>query len=81
MYCAADYKNEEEVGAALAEVFETGLVKREELFITTKASLICFIVISYWICLCFFFEIVVVGTDELLGWGFVAMELGSWTCC
>ncbi|CAM8899283.1 unnamed protein product [Rhodiola kirilowii] len=34
--CAADYKNEEEVGSALAEAFETGLVKREDLFITTK---------------------------------------------
>ncbi|CAA6655899.1 unnamed protein product [Spirodela intermedia] len=34
--CAADYKNEAEVGDALAEAFETGLVKREELFITSK---------------------------------------------
>ncbi|KAL0913408.1 hypothetical protein M5K25_016869 [Dendrobium thyrsiflorum] len=34
--CAADYKNESEVGHALAEAFQTGLVKREELFITTK---------------------------------------------
>ncbi|KAM3295817.1 hypothetical protein ACQJBY_038243 [Aegilops geniculata] len=34
--CAADYKNEAEVGDALAEAFETGLVKREDLFITTK---------------------------------------------
>ncbi|CAI0375048.1 unnamed protein product [Linum tenue] len=34
--CAADYKNEAEVGEALAEAFKTGLVKREELFITTK---------------------------------------------
>ncbi|KAK4401436.1 NADP-dependent D-sorbitol-6-phosphate dehydrogenase [Sesamum angolense] len=34
--CAADYKNEEEVGEALAEVFQAGLVKREDLFITTK---------------------------------------------
>ncbi|KAG0451613.1 hypothetical protein HPP92_026131 [Vanilla planifolia] len=34
--CAADYKNESEVGEALAEAFLTGLVKREELFITTK---------------------------------------------
>ncbi|KAJ6802261.1 NADP-dependent D-sorbitol-6-phosphate dehydrogenase-like [Iris pallida] len=34
--CAADYKNEAEVGEALAEAFRTGLVKREELFITTK---------------------------------------------
>ncbi|KAJ6791549.1 NADP-dependent D-sorbitol-6-phosphate dehydrogenase-like [Iris pallida] len=34
--CAADYKNEAEVGEALAEAFQTGLVKREELFITTK---------------------------------------------
>ncbi|KAM1814909.1 hypothetical protein EV2_028988 [Malus domestica] len=37
--CAADYKNEPEVGEALAEAFSTGLVKREDLFITTKASL------------------------------------------
>ncbi|KAL0422869.1 UNVERIFIED_CONTAM: NADP-dependent D-sorbitol-6-phosphate dehydrogenase [Sesamum latifolium] len=34
--CAADYKNEQEVGEALAEVFQAGLVKREDLFITTK---------------------------------------------
>lgn len=34
--CAADYKNEAEVGEALSEAFQTGLVKREELFITTK---------------------------------------------
>ncbi|KAK9164397.1 hypothetical protein Syun_005299 [Stephania yunnanensis] len=33
---AADYKNEEEVGEALADAFRAGLVKREELFITTK---------------------------------------------
>jgi len=35
---AADYKNEAEVGEALREAFQTGLVKREELFITTKVS-------------------------------------------
>uniref|UniRef100_A0A5B7B264 Putative NADP-dependent D-sorbitol-6-phosphate dehydrogenase-like n=1 Tax=Davidia involucrata TaxID=16924 RepID=A0A5B7B264_DAVIN len=34
--CAADYLNEAEVGEALAEAFQTGLVKREDLFITTK---------------------------------------------
>ncbi|KDO42308.1 hypothetical protein CISIN_1g021693mg [Citrus sinensis] len=34
--CAADYRNEAEVGEALAEAFSTGLVKREDLFITTK---------------------------------------------
>ncbi|KAJ9550154.1 hypothetical protein OSB04_014199 [Centaurea solstitialis] len=34
--CAADYQNEVEVGEALAEAFKAGLVKREDLFITTK---------------------------------------------
>ncbi|MED6162893.1 NADP-dependent D-sorbitol-6-phosphate dehydrogenase [Stylosanthes scabra] len=34
--CAADYKNEAEVGVALKEAFSSGLVKREDLFITTK---------------------------------------------
>ncbi|KAK1571351.1 hypothetical protein Q3G72_015486 [Acer saccharum] len=34
--CAADYKNEAEVGEALAEAFRSGIVKREDLFITTK---------------------------------------------
>lgn len=36
---AAHYKNEVEVGEALAEAIHSGLVKREELFITTKVSL------------------------------------------
>ncbi|KAM7482682.1 hypothetical protein LguiB_007265 [Lonicera macranthoides] len=36
--CAAKYKNEEEVGEALAEAFETGLVKRKDLFVTTRAA-------------------------------------------
>lgn len=34
--CAADYRNETEVGEALSEAFKSGLVKREDLFITTK---------------------------------------------
>ncbi|XP_043708357.1 NADP-dependent D-sorbitol-6-phosphate dehydrogenase-like [Telopea speciosissima] len=34
--CAAEYKNETEVGEAFKEAFQTGLVKREDLFITTK---------------------------------------------
>ncbi|KAK7404395.1 hypothetical protein VNO78_05264 [Psophocarpus tetragonolobus] len=34
--CAADYKNEAEVGEALKEALDSGLVKREDLFITTK---------------------------------------------
>ncbi|XP_060973757.1 NADP-dependent D-sorbitol-6-phosphate dehydrogenase isoform X2 [Cannabis sativa] len=34
--CAADYRNETEVGEALSEAFQTGLVKREDLFVTTK---------------------------------------------
>ncbi|KAH9610723.1 hypothetical protein KSS87_003674 [Heliosperma pusillum] len=36
--CAADYQNEAEVGEALAEAFQSGLVKRDDLFITTKAN-------------------------------------------
>lgn len=34
---ASSYKNEEAVGEAIKEAVSTGLVKREELFITTKA--------------------------------------------
>ncbi|CAN6463684.1 unnamed protein product [Victoria cruziana] len=34
--CAADYKNEAELGEALELAFQQGLVKREDLFITTK---------------------------------------------
>lgn len=34
---ASSYKNEEEVGAAIKEAIEEGVVKREELFVTTKA--------------------------------------------
>jgi len=34
--CAAIYANETEIGEALAECFEKGLVKREELWITSK---------------------------------------------
>lgn len=36
---AADYGNEAEVGEALSEAFRSGLVKREDLFVTTKAGL------------------------------------------
>jgi len=35
-FLAADYKNEAEIGEALAEALNSGLVKREELFITSK---------------------------------------------
>jgi len=34
------YKNEEEIGQALADIFKEGKVKREDLFITTKLPLI-----------------------------------------
>ncbi|KAJ4963085.1 hypothetical protein NE237_023024 [Protea cynaroides] len=34
--CAADYRNETEVGEAFKEAFQTGLVKREDIFVTTK---------------------------------------------
>ncbi|KAL2622979.1 hypothetical protein R1flu_003184 [Riccia fluitans] len=34
--CAADYKNEKEVGDGIAEAIKQGLVKREDLFVVTK---------------------------------------------
>lgn len=34
---ASSYQNEEAVGAAIREAIDSGVVKREELFITTKA--------------------------------------------
>lgn len=34
--CASKYLNEEEVGSALKRLFEDGVVKREEMFITSK---------------------------------------------
>ncbi len=34
--CAERYRNEEEVGAALKELFADGTVRREDLFVTTK---------------------------------------------
>lgn len=41
LHDAADYKNELEVGEALKEAFDLELVKREDLFITTKAWISC----------------------------------------
>ena len=34
--CAAIYGNEAEIGAVFAEAFASGLVKREDLFVTSK---------------------------------------------
>eukprot|EP01132_Coremiostelium_polycephalum_P004731 gene4731-5906_t len=39
--CAAVYKNENEVGEAFKQVFESGLVKREDLFVTSKLYNTC----------------------------------------
>jgi hypothetical protein len=52
LFCAADYKNEKEVGVALAEGMKMGLAKREELFITTKVC--CFLSKKFgmcWLCI------------------------------
>ena len=34
--CAERYRNEAEVGAALKDLFASGAVRREDLFVTTK---------------------------------------------
>ena len=36
MDCAEDYENEAEIGVALQKCFKKGVVRREELFITSK---------------------------------------------
>lgn len=35
---AALYRNEDQIGLGLADVFENGTVKREDIFLTTKVS-------------------------------------------
>jgi diketogulonate reductase-like aldo/keto reductase len=54
LFCAADYKNEKEVGVALAEGMKMGLAKREELFITTKVC--CFLSKKIWDALALHFD-------------------------
>lgn len=39
--CAPVYKNEPEIGAALAEVFAEGKVKRQDLWVTSKLNSMC----------------------------------------
>jgi len=40
--CAYIYQNEREIGKVLREKIAKGIVKREDLFITTKVRLHCF---------------------------------------
>ena len=39
--CANDYNNEHVIGTALKELFQEGVVKREELFIQVKILRFC----------------------------------------
>lgn len=34
--CASSYENEEEIGGALQKCFREGVVKREDVFVTSK---------------------------------------------
>lgn len=43
------YENEENIGQAVADVIKKGLVKREDLFITTKVR-IAFLAREFWLC-------------------------------